>query len=234
VLEGLRLCLDVQRSGLAPEECYFTKTALEKYPDEAAALCSLAERSFEIDDACASKISDTAAPQGVFCLMNAIDKTTSSYKIDFKGKYIMLENVQDPSNLGACARSAEAFGLSALLLYNCCDTFNPKALRASMGALLRIPCIDVTSVPELLQQCSKNNMKTYASVPDRSALSITKADLCGGVLCVVGNEARGVTEDTQNRCDDRLTIPMSGRAESLNASAAASVIMWEMVKDLIG
>ena len=156
-------------------------------------------------------------------------------------KLLLLENVQDPANLGAIARTAEALGISGLLVSSGCDVYAPKALRASMGALLRLPVevVDAgavlsgegkTPVSPLLTQAEALGFKTYASTPAADAVPVTEADFSGPVLCVVGNEANGVTPETMAACAERVTIPMTGRAESLNAAAAGAILMWEMVR----
>ncbi len=234
VLEGLRLCMDAYRSGYPVRELYVTKSALEKNKEEIESLIAISERCYEITDAIAEKMSDTKTPQGVFCVMSFLDKSECSNKIDIIGKYILLENVQDPANLGAISRTAEALGITGLIVSGGCDVYSPKALRASMGALLRLPVIVTENVTETIQKAQKDGMKVFASTPDSSAVSIKDANFSGGVITVIGNEANGVTEDTMNCCDEKITIRMTGKAESLNAGAAASIIMWEMVTPVNG
>lgn len=232
VLEGLRLCMDVVRSGLESSETYVTEEALEKHP-ELQGLLEASDRSFIISEDVAKKLSDTEKTQGVFSVLPLLDKQSDRNtieKMDEFGTYIMLENVQDPANLGAVSRTAEALGITGLLVSGGCDVYSPKALRASMGALLRIPVIVVDNSTETLLRLKKSGIKTYASTPASDAKSITETDFSGGVVVVIGNEANGVTEDTLMLCNERITIRMAGRAESLNAGAAASIIMWEMVK----
>lgn len=98
-------------------------------------LCDRADRAVEISSEVANKLAETEHTQGIFCVckMPAENPTIET------GRFIALDGVQDPSNLGAIARSAEALGIAGLLAYNCCDVYNPKALRASMGSLLRLP-----------------------------------------------------------------------------------------------
>ena len=79
--------------------------------------------------------------------------------------------------------------------------------------------------------CKENGVKTFATTPDSSAEKITKIDFSGGVVCVIGNEGSGIREDVLDMCETKITIPMKGRAESLNAAAAASVLLWEMVRE---
>ncbi len=229
VLEGLRLVLDVLRSGRDICELYFTDNIYENNKADIDALIAAANCSFEISEAVSERMSDTKNPQGIFCVV-AEDKGVAD--IDKDGKYILLENVQDPANLGAISRTAEALGITGLIVSGGCGVYSPKALRASMGALLRLPVIEVADVAKTIRDAQEQGMKTYASTPRADAKSITDADFSGGVICVIGNEANGVTQSTMENCKDSITIKMTGRAESLNAGAAASIIMWEMVKPI--
>lgn len=229
VLEGLRLCTDVLRSNYTVEQLFFTADAYEKSRKEIDALIAVSKQCFEITDNVSAKMSDTKNSQGVFCVVGGLDKRSDSNKMDVSGKYILLENVQDPANLGAVSRTAEALGITGLIVSGGCDVYSPKALRASMGALLRLPVIMTDDVTGTIESAHKLGMRTYASTPNADAKDITTVSFDGGVIAVIGNEANGVCESTMECCTERITIRMTGRAESLNAGAAASIIMWEMV-----
>lgn len=229
-VEGLRLCYDILRSDRKPEEVYFTQRVYEKYPKETEELIEASVNAYEITEEISNKISDTKNSQGIFCVLKAIDKTDDNYKIYFKGNYIILDNLQDPSNVGAALRTAEALGIDAVVLYNCCDIYNPKVLRSAMGAVFRIKTIESANLKLTVEEMKNAGLKVYATTPREDATDITKADMSAGVACIVGNEAQGISDEIMSCCDDRITVKMSGRAESLNASAAASIIMWEMMK----
>lgn len=228
VLEGLRLCMDIVRSGLQARELYVSEDFSEKHPEEWAALRAVSDQVFLVSDAVLERLSDTKTPQGV-CALVPIPKKDDTLWQDSKGKLILLENIQDPANLGAIARTAEALGISGLLVSGGCDVYSPKALRASMGALLRLP-VEETEAEAALARAKAAGVVTFASTPDTAATPITDVDFSGPALLVVGNEANGVSKETQAACDKRVTIPMAGRAESLNAAAAAAICMWEMVR----
>lgn len=230
ILEGLRLCCDAALNGVSVCDVFVTESAADKYSAELEGLFASAERVYMINDDVCRRISDTKTSQGVFCICKTLDKTNNIDKINYNGIYIAMENIQTPANLGAVSRTAEALGLDGLIVSGGCDIYNPKALRASMGSLLRLNVISVESMPDFIAGCRSRGMYAYAAVPDSDALSITGIDKSSGVICVVGNEGNGLTLETVGACTDRVTIPMRGRAESLNAAAAASIIMWEMVR----
>ena len=229
-IEGARLCSDALKSGVSVLQFFFTESAQKKFPDVCAALLSFAKESYKISTDVALRLGDTKSPQGIFCVCSAVDKIYKADKIDFAGKYVLLENVQDPSNIGSAARTAEALGIDGLIVCGGCDVFNPKALRASMGAFFRLNIFVCDDAPSFLKSAGEGGMLTLASTPSAKAEKIT--DLCfdGGVICVVGNEGNGVEKRTMDACKALATIPMRGRAESLNASTAAAILMWEMVR----
>lgn len=228
VLEGLRLCMDVVRSGLCCKELFVSEEFRGKHTPEFDALSAVSEEVFLVNDAVLERLSDTRTPQGVCAV---VEMPAGSPVLDAAagGRYVLLENIQDPANLGAVARTAEALGLSGLLVSGGCDVYSPKALRASMGALLRLP-VEETEALTALRAAKAAGFTTYASTPETQAVSVGDADFTGPTLMVVGNEANGVTPETQAACDVRVTIPMEGRAESLNAAAAAAILMWEMCR----
>ena len=229
-LEGLRLCCDAAENGIKPESVFVTESALEKHSDELSVLLAAGKENFIITDEISDKLSDTKSTQGVFCVCKTLDKFSNIDKINNNGIYIAVENIQTPDNLGAVARTAEALGLDGMIVSGGCDIYNPKALRAAMGSLLRIPVFSVSDLPAFLTECNEAGMNTYAAVPVPDAVPVTEMDRSKGIICVVGNEGNGLTEKTISSCKSKITIPMKGRAESLNASAAACMIMWEMVR----
>ncbi len=230
IAEGARLCYDAALSGVEVKELFVTEKALSKYDEYIRLVEEKAERSFVVSEAVAQKMSDTKTSQGVFCILKMLDKNTIIGKIKYNGKFIALENVSNPSNLGAVVRTAEAMGLDGIIISGGCDIYNPKSQRASMGSLFRLPVIEVESLSQFFETLKNKGMKIYAGVPDCNALKITEADMSGGVVCVVGNEGNGITEETVLSATAPVTIPMKGRAESLNAAAAASIIIWEMMR----
>lgn len=230
LLEGLRLCCDAAKTFDEVKWLFFTDNALKKNPDEIEFLIEKSSCAFEISQSVCQKLTSTQTSQGVFCICKMTDYADES-QILSDGKYIALENVQDPANLAAICRTAEALGISGAIVESGCDIYNPKAQRASMGSLLRLPVIRTDNLPELLLKAKEGGMKVYATTPDSHAKEITVADMNGGVIAVIGNEANGVTDKVFSICE-HITIKMLGRAESLNASMAAAVTMWEMVRGM--
>ncbi len=230
-IEGARLCGDALASGLTLTAVLYTAEARETYASVVEGLIAAAAESAEITSSLAGAMADTNHPQGVFCIAKALDIRLSLDTINNMGRYGVLEDIQDPGNLGTMIRTAEAFGLDGLLLSaGCCDIVNPKVLRASMGGVFRLPLAVVEDLPAAITALQERGMTALACVVDADAEPIQSVDKTAGLLCVIGNEGNGLTAETVAVCRKRVTIPMAGRAESLNASMAAGIVMWELVR----
>lgn len=228
LLEGLRLCRDAAECGVSIKTFFYTQNAFEKHEADIRFISSKAENTYIVSKAVSLKLSDTQTPQGFFCVCSFLPPVDEKAVLK-SGKFIALENVQDPANLGAVARTAEALGINALITESGCDIYNPKAQRAAMGSLLRLPVIRTPDLCALIEECRKKGIKAYATTPSAGAKSITTADMRGSVIAVIGNEGNGVSKRIFDSCES-VTIPMKGRAESLNASVAAALVMWEIMK----
>lgn len=226
VLEGLRICKDACDNGIKFDKLIVSDAAAEKYAADTEKFSLISDECHKIPDSLFKKISDTKTPQGIIAVAKM--PVTGSCGIDKNGKYIALENVSDPSNLGAISRTAEALGVNGIILSSDgCDPYSPKALRASMGTLLRVPVFVTESFAETLKS---TGLKRYACVVDKTAESIKEQSFENGSVVMIGNEANGLTDSAKQSADVLVTIPMTGRAESLNAAAAAAIAMWEMMK----
>lgn len=227
-LEGARLCRDAAESGIPVRQAFFTRAALNRYAPYTDVICRKAGECYLISDDIAGKLAATEGAQGVFCVCQGLKAPGSAEQLNPKGRYLALENVQDPSNLGAVCRTAEALGITGLIISGGCDVYNPKALRAAMGSSLRMELLLVSDLPGLLTEANAKGMLTLASTPREEAENICRIPLPQGVICAVGNEGSGITDTTFAACQKAVTIPMAGRAESLNASAAAAILIWEL------
>lgn len=226
-LEGARLCFDAAQTGIEIKQAFFTAKALWKYAEYVEEIIAKSGINYEISAEVSQKLSGTENSQGVFCICSMKNNGSSDF-LKPDGKYIALENLQDPSNLGAICRSAEAIGLDGLIVSGGCDIYNPKALRAAMGSSLRMNIVSVESLEELIGAANGKGMLTLASVPRNTAVDIRKVSMEGGVVCCVGNEGSGLSQAVIEKCKKQVVIPMNGRAESFNASAAAAILAWEL------
>jgi TrmH family RNA methyltransferase len=229
--EGARLCADAADSGLLIRSVFFTETAKNKYAAYLERIFSKAEQIYQIADSVAELLSDTRQPQGVFCTAELPKRTAAQNAIGQSGCYLALEEIQDPSNLGAVLRTAEALGVSGVVLAgSCCDPFGAKALRAGMGAVFRLPLYFEEELAPCIRRLRERGFFTAAAVPAEDALPITQVSFPPAVLLAVGNEGAGLSDEAIAACDSRITIPMLGRAESLNAASSAAILMWEIMR----
>ena len=228
-IEGARLCGDALRSGVSIRTVLYTAAAMAIYADVVEPLIAVADTAVEISPELSRHMGDTTNPQGVFCIAKTLDNSLIIDKINIIGIYSALEDIQDPGNLGTIIRTAEALGLSGLFLSDgCCDVYNPKVLRSSMGGVFRMPLMRVGDLSETIADLQGKGLTAYACVVDANATHITDVKLGGGSIAVIGNEGNGLKQKTVESCHSAITIPMDGRAESLNASMAAGIILWEM------
>lgn len=145
-----------------------------------------------------------------------------------KGKrYLVLDGLQDPGNVGTIWRTADALGADGLFLLNhCADPYGPKTVRAAMGASFRLPAWEVT-LEELKALLDRDGLPLYAAALATDCRDVRKTDLRRCAM-VVGNEGHGVSQLVLDACDGTVVIPMRQRCESLNAATAAAILLWEM------
>lgn len=229
VVEGARLCYDAFLSNCEIKFLLCTENALSKYDNVLSELKKFSAKTYILNEDLFSFISNTKSPQGVMCICSFLDKHFSIDKIS--NKLIAFENIQDPTNLGTMFRTAEAFGINNIILSSdCCDVYNPKVLRGSMGAVFRLNFSFVSDLDNKILKLNSLGYKTYAAVPDSNVDKVTDVDLYDKCMIIIGNEGNGLKQSTKKACTNKITIPMPGKAESLNAAMAAGILMWELLK----
>ena len=225
VIEGLRISKDVLENLGFADTLIVSDAFLKKYEDEAKAFAEKAKNSYIIPDCLFGKISDTETPQGIILIA---DMPVGQYKIENTKKYVALDKLQDPSNLGAIARTCEALGVGGIIMNNTtCDAFSPKVIRASMGTILRMPVFLTDDLPIFFKE---NGLRSFSCVVDKDVKNISSVTFIPGDVIIIGNEANGISGEVKGSSDFKVTIPMSGRAESLNAASAAAIAIYELMK----
>lgn len=225
VIEGLRISEDVFENNASVYCLIVNNTFAQKFSDKVTAFADKAQNNYQISDALFERISDTETPQGILLV---VDMPLENYEIDPYKKYIALDNLQDPSNFGAITRTCEALGVGGIIMNNTtCDPFSPKSIRASMGTILRMPIFMTDNLSSFLKE---NNLKSFSCVVDSDAMPISSIQFKSGDVIIIGNEANGISKQVKDNSDFKITIPMSGRAESLNAAAAAAIAIYELTK----
>ena len=174
-----------------------------------------------------NSLTDVVAPQGI---MAVIEKPNKDIKIKYDQDIILaLDGIQDPGNLGTILRTADSVNLKQIIVTkNTADSYNPKVVRSTMGAILRIKIIETDDLAKTLKEAKKNKFKIVATSLDTNN-SIYDIDYNKKVI-VIGNEANGVSKEIQDLSDIKIKIPMLGKTESLNASVATGVVLYEYVR----
>lgn len=172
-------------------------------------------------------LSEVQTPQGVLAV---IEKNNRDQEIDYHQDIIVaLDNIQDPGNLGTILRTVDSVGLTQILVSKeTADSYNPKVIRSTMGAIFRIKIIECENLKETLKEIKKHKFKIVVSSLQTDH-SIYDIDYKKKVI-VIGNEANGVEKEIQDIADEKIKIPMPGKAESLNASVATGIILYEYVR----
>lgn len=176
------------------------------------------------------KVSETVNPQGILAIAKKKQMNLNDFRVSERSFYLYLENINDPGNLGTIIRTADAVGASGIFISDCSvDVYNPKTLRASAGSVFHLPIVTEISFDEARAFLLKNGVNIYAAhlKGEKTHFNI---DLVNPFCLVIGNEANGITDKSAAACDELLKIPIIGRAESLNAAIAASVILYEAVR----
>lgn len=185
------------------------------------------------------KLSTEKAPQGVICVSKYIDKFHNINKIYSKEDFpcgavkrcILLSSLRDPGNLGTIIRTALAFGIDEILMSSdCADLYNPRTVRASMGAVLKQRISVCDSLANAITTMRECGYSVYAAMLDRSAKTLTDIEISDKTAFVIGNEGHGISEEIASCANGKVYIPMEAGAESLNAAVAASVFMWQMYR----
>lgn len=184
-------------------------------------------RSVQVPRDVMETISPMKSPQGALFLAKLPD-TAPPERLE-GGRYLVLDGVQDPGNVGTIWRTADALGADGVLLVgSCADPYSPKTVRATMGACFRLPVYE-TDVDGLCALLERSRLPLSATALRDDTVSLEKAQLSRGAV-VIGSEGRGVSPQLLARCGQTIKIPMRERCESLNAAAAAAIVLWEMAR----
>ncbi|MBQ2752322.1 MAG: RNA methyltransferase [Oscillospiraceae bacterium] len=228
-LEGVRLICDYAKSGGNIEALMVTEKGIERLGDAFENLSGISGKTLLLDDSAALTIAETESPQGVFAICCGSLELEGLPKSADNG-IIMLCSLQDPGNVGTILRSAEAFGLSAVVMTSDCpDAASPKVLRASMGAAVRIPIYVATDAIDAINVLKQSGISVFAAALGERSVPVHQVSLKKSAV-VIGNEGSGLSDEVADSCTGRVILPISEGSESLNAAMAATVFAWELKK----
>ena len=227
-IEGMHLVEEAIRSGLRIGTVFFSESARERVHKLLPQVSSHAEALLLPDEVFASAV-PSESPQGIAALVRAKAFALDDVFAPAPALLIVIAGLQDPGNLGTIARSAEAFGVTGLLLgERTVSLWNWKAVRASAGSLFRLPTVKV-ELGKALKEITSRGGRVLATAAHRGTL-IADTDLCGLVAFLVGNEGAGIPKHLVAQADEVVAIPQSAQVESLNAGIAASIMMYEAAR----
>lgn len=248
-VEGIRMVREIPKDRLAA--LYYTEKAYEKYGAEG---CEIEL----VSDACMKKMSDTDTPQGVLAAVRTVDYSlddilTSKTNLSDKTKndksetaaitqkenaystpfLLVLEKLQDPGNLGTIIRTAEAAGVTGIMISrDSADIYNPKTIRSTMGALFRMRIYISDDLVRDMAELKKKGIVIYAMHLDGE--EFYDKDFRKPSAFLIGNEGNGLSDELSSVADEKMRIPMLGKVESLNAAISASVVSYEVLRQRRG
>lgn len=180
-----------------------------------------------VSDEVFKKISDTKAPQGILCVMQWYVYSLEDLLKKENPVLILLEDIQDPGNLGTILRTGEGAGIDGIIMTkDTVDIYNPKTIRATMGSIYRMPFLYVDSLGDAIDKLQKKNISVYAAHL-KGEEYYDNFDFKKGTAFLIGNEGNGLKKETADLADAYLKIPMEGKVESLNAAISTSLLMYE-------
>jgi TrmH family RNA methyltransferase len=227
IAEGIQCIKEALKSDGGPQlqTIYITTSALEKYEDVIKhAQCEI----LSISDDVSRAMSDTVTPQGLIAVCTIPQRDFPVISSSTVSKFIYLSEIQDPGNAGTIIRSADAFGFDAVLISpSSVDIYSPKVVRSTVGSLWHIPVFQGVALKEIINWDCK-----FIALDAAAELSLSQVRAERSVVAIFGNEARGL-KTSQDVSDSKnsiisVRIPMQGNAESLNLSAAASIVMYQL------
>lgn len=224
--EGFKMFAEAPEERL--REVYLSQEAVGRTMEDAACAAKLERVGYEtVTDEIFRKMSDTKTPQGVLCVVEQPVYTTEELLHATAPLLMVLENLQDPGNLGTIIRTGEGAGITGVIMSReTVDIFNPKTIRATMGSVFRVPFLYVESLLETMRRLKQNGIHTYAAHLDGERY-YDSFSFREPTAFLIGNEGNGLSRELAQSADDYLKIPMEGRVESLNAAVASSLLMYE-------
>ncbi len=222
VVEGAKMFAEVPVERVT--DCFVTESFLEK--GECAD--KLAQVSYEIvSEEVLKKMSDTQTPQGVLCVVKQFSYTLEQLLQKENPLFVILEDLQDPGNLGTIIRTGEGAGIDGVIMTkDTVDIYNPKTIRATMGSIYRVPFLYTEDLAAVMGALKDHNVHTYAAhLQGKEYYDVQ--EFKNGCAFLIGNEGNGLKRETADMAERYIKIPMQGQLESLNAAVATAILMYE-------
>lgn len=226
IAEGFKLCKEAcGRSRVRYAVIRQDREQQERYT--ALVQCSGGE-PIVLSESVYNKITKDRSPDGILFVIEA---ESMEFPENMKGERIcILDSIQDPGNVGTIIRTAAALGMDRVILHNCADIYNPKVIRATMGAFFKISVSLCSNMQKTIALLQSDGRRVLAAALSEQGITLGDAPLFSSDCPILGNEGHGIAAAVIDQCDVCIKIPMTDKIESLNASAAAAVLLWEYSK----
>lgn len=227
LVEGIRMFRETPAERLA--EVYVSQSFYERELKTAGQMHAAGSvRPEVLSDSVFSYVSDTKTPQGVLCVVRQMDYTLGDVTGGSAPHLLILDNLQDPGNLGTIMRAAEGAGVTGILMSSgCVDMYNPKVIRSTMGSVYRVPFYSAPDLADAIAKVKEKGIVAYAAHLEGSR-DYDKEDYRKPCAFFIGNEGSGLRREIAAAADHYIKIPMCGQVESLNAAVASAVLMFEV------
>lgn len=227
LVEGLKMFREAPKDRLVKtylSESFYVET-MQKDSD------FLQGVSYEVvKDSVFAQMSDTLTPQGILTIVRQYHYSIEQLKQKEKPVFLVLEDLQDPGNVGTIFRTAEGAGVAGIIMTkNCVDIYNPKTIRSTMGSVYRVPFICTDDLDQVLSWFKEQKVSTYAAHL-RGEHFYDQEDYTCGTAFFIGNEGNGLSDILSGKADFWIKIPMEGQLESLNAGVASAILMYEALR----
>ena len=235
LIEGPHLLEMAANGGAQISEVFATEAFMGKKEHQGylRRMDSVAGEIFEVTDQVMGRITDTGTPQGIAAVVSCQPVKPGELALQQTALIVVIDEIQDPGNLGTIIRTADAAGTDAVfLLPGTCDAFMPKVIRATAGSIFHVPLVSAES--DVLMAWLREKKILLAITAADAEEDIYSADLSVPLAIVFGNEARGVSSRMKKAADRSLRIPIFGKAESLNVATSAAICLYEVVRQRQG
>lgn len=225
ITEGVKMFLEAEEHKI--KEVYVSASFFEK----GTVREKLEKCNYEVlSDELFKKVSDTQTPQGVLCVMEQYHYELEDLFQKKNPLLLILEDIQDPGNLGTMVRTAEGAGIDGIIMTKgTVDIYNPKTIRSTMGSVYRMPFLYTDDLLDIMKKLKERNVKLYAAHLKGNEF-YHQMDFKGASAFLIGNEGNGLKEETAAAADVYMKIPMEGKVESLNAAVASVILMYEAAR----
>jgi TrmH family RNA methyltransferase len=232
IIEGINLIKEAIQENIEIRTIFICDGCMKTEDIEKNLIYNIASLNcIYVDEKIFNTITDVETPQGVLAV---VSKKQNKKLIDYKKDLIViLDGIQDPGNLGTILRTADSCNLSQIILSKkTVDVFNPKVVRSTMGAIFRVNVLESNNLTQTIKEIKKHKFNVYATALSNSSKSIYDVNYKKSAI-IIGNESNGVSKEVLEIVDEKITIPMLGKTESLNASVATGIVLYEYIRQSI-